>query len=158
MATKGQGLPLNLIVLAIIAALVLVLVIAFTVGGGGAAFSRIFKVGSTAVGEDIDSVRAVCRNACSNAELSVQSAPQWPSAEYCKKGFNIDRNGDGKIEDTVAGGATTKERSIRCWDEPVSVSCQFSTTGTTSLLVKSPDTILTKVDKSKCDTEDVTAS
>src|SRR3989344_4987580 len=98
MAKRAQGLPLNLIVLAIIAALVLVLIIAFTVGGAGSTFSRIFKVSTSTTGEEIDSVRAACRNACNNAELSITGSSQWATADYCKKRFNLDVDSSGKIE------------------------------------------------------------
>lgn len=130
MVKRAQGLPLNLIVLAIIAALVLVLIIAFTVGGAGSTFSRIFKVGTTTIGDEVDSVRAACRNACNNAELSVQNGQQWVNAEYCKKKINIDKNGNGKLD--------VGETDLKCWQDPVIVSCQFSV-GSTALSAKSPD-------------------
>ena len=40
---KAQGLPLNFIVVAAITALVLILVIAFTVGGGAPFLCKVFK-------------------------------------------------------------------------------------------------------------------
>ncbi len=123
MAKRGQGLPLNLIVLAIIAALVLVLIIAFTVGGAGSSFSRIFKVGATAAGDEIESIRAACRQACSTAESTVTNGQEWITSGYCKKRSSIDLDGDGKVEDL---SSSLDETSLRCWYDPISIGCSLS--------------------------------
>jgi hypothetical protein len=124
MAKRGQGLPLNLIVLAIIAALVLVLIIAFTVGGAGSSFSRIFKVGATAAGDEIESVRAACRQSCSTAESTVGNLDEWKTSGYCKKKSSIDLDGSGKLDDST--DPAKDEVGIRCWSKPISIQCSFS--------------------------------
>ena len=128
MLNRGQGLPLSLIVLAIAAALVLVLVVFFTVGGSGATFSKISKVSASIGSEELDTVKAGCRQACDTAKSSVSDASQWVSSAYCSKKSSIDVNGNGKLEDgkDKAGNAASDETNLRCWHPPISIGCSFS--------------------------------
>ncbi len=121
---KAQGLPLNLIVLAVIAALILVLIIAFTIGGAGSFFSKIFKSGTTAVGDETSVVQDACRADCTRAQQST-STLAWKSTSYCRRISNIDVNGDGNL-------STTGEKGLKCWDSPISVTCS-TTIGTTTV-------------------------
>jgi hypothetical protein len=118
---KAQGLPLNLIVLAVIAALILVLIIAFTIGGAGSFFSKIFKSGTTAVGDETSVVQDACRADCTRAQQST-STPQWATSSYCRRTANIDLDGNGNL--------TATEKGLKCWDTPISVTCS-TTIGTT---------------------------
>ena len=120
---KAQGLPLNLIVLAVIAALILVLIIAFTIGGAGSFFSKIFKSGTTAVGDETSVVQDACRADCTRAQQST-SIPQWASSSYCRRTANIDINGNGTLE--------TNENGLKCWSTPLLVTCS-TTIGTSSV-------------------------
>ena len=116
---KAQGLPLSFIVIAAIVALVLVIVVAFTIGGLGTFFGRIFGGGKAAVGETIDDIRVVCSGLCDQAkQITVTS--QWPSSSYCTRSFNIDLNGDGVINGTEVG--------MKCWDAELNSNCAFSIT------------------------------
>jgi len=124
---KAQGLPLNLIVLAVMAALILVLVIAFTIGGAGTFFSKIFKGGTTAVGDETSVVQDACRADCTRAQQSV-STLAWKSTSYCRRTSNIDVNGNGNITDTT----DSKEKGLKCWDSPISVTCS-TTIGTSTV-------------------------
>jgi hypothetical protein len=126
---KAQGLPLNMIVLAVIAALILVLVIAFTIGGAGTFFSKIFKGGITAVGDETSVVQDACRADCTRAQQSV-STVAWKTTSYCTKKANIDRNGDGTLNDTDV--PATDEKGLKCWNEPIFVTCS-TTIGTTTV-------------------------
>ena len=126
MNTKGQGLPLNLIVLAIIAAIILVIVIAFTVGGAGTTFSRISKAGVGATGDEIETVRNNCRQACATAESTVTNGLMWKQSRYCQMRSSLDLDASGKIEQA-------NEKNIRCWATEIAVDCVFTfdTGGTT---------------------------
>ena len=68
MNKKAQSLPLNLIILAIIAALVLVLILAFTIGGAGSIFGKIFQTGTTTIGDSLDTAKTSCQSLCIQAE------------------------------------------------------------------------------------------
>jgi hypothetical protein len=121
---NGQGLPLNLIVLAIVAALVLVLVIAFTIGGAGTAFGRIGKTGTAATGEEIDTIRAACRQACSVTQNSLTATGEWTTSAYCGKTLSVDLDGDGTLE--PANQAGQRETGLKCWQSPIAVGCSVS--------------------------------
>ena len=99
---KAQGLPLNLIVLAAVAALVLVLVVAFTVGGTGSFFGKIFRSGTAAAGNEQDVAITACNSLCDQAK-SIAGTNLWTSTGVCTRTFSFDRDGDGKI----GGGACT---------------------------------------------------
>ncbi len=120
MNKKAQGLPLNLIILAIIAALVLVLVLAFTIGGAGTIFAKIFKTGTTAVGEDLDVVRTTCQSLCDQAQIT--DASQQPGSNYCQKTFDVDIDQDGSLGDTDE----TKELGLKCSDTEIGTTCDVT--------------------------------
>ncbi|MEK6923492.1 MAG: hypothetical protein AABW84_02265 [Nanoarchaeota archaeon] len=145
---RGQGLPLELIVLAAIAAIVLVLIIAFTIGGGSVFFQKIFQGGTSAVGDDLSTARSSCNSLCSQAKL-VTTTPSWKSSSYCKKEFNIDLDDDGELggcdissgsfanplEDEICTGGTYNkvgqmEVGLTCYDSDIDVSCSTTIGGT----------------------------
>ncbi|MCX6774778.1 MAG: hypothetical protein NTY99_01665, partial [DPANN group archaeon] len=64
---KGQGLPLEFIVIAAISALIIVLVIAFTIGGLGGSFKQI---GISSGGDDMSAVQSACQTACSQFQAN----------------------------------------------------------------------------------------
>jgi hypothetical protein len=126
---KAQGLPLNMIVLAVIAALILVLVIAFTIGGAGTFFGKIFKGGITAVGDETSVVQDACRADCTRAQQSV-STVAWKTTSYCRRTSSIDIDGNGNITDT--------EKGLNCWESPISVTCS-TTIGTSTVFGNEDD-------------------
>jgi hypothetical protein len=115
MNKRGQGLPISFIVIAAIAALVLVLVIAFTIGGFGTFFGKIFKGGEEAIGTDLDIARSTCSNLCQTSK-AIQNTAQWSNSGYCIRTFNIDLNRDGVINATLEAG-------MNCWNENIGVDC-----------------------------------
>ncbi len=129
---KAQGLPLNFIVLAAIAALVLILIIAFTVGGGAPFLSRIFKSGTTAVGDEIETVKTTCSNLCTQAQ-TISTTGAWDGTSFCSRKFNVDMDKDGKLGGYSATGTAggdynaatprQKEKNIKCYESPISASC-----------------------------------
>ena len=102
--TKGQGLPLSFIVIAAISALVLILVVAFTIGGLGGFFKQITIAGG---GSDLSTVQSACQNACNQAQLFT-NVNQFKNSDYCVKTYAIDLNKNGKLE-------TGNETGIHCW-------------------------------------------
>ena len=148
---KAQGLPLNMIVLAVIAALILVLVIAFTIGGAGTFFGKIFKGGITAVGDETSVVQDACRADCTKAQQSISTAA-WKTTSYCRRTSNIDLDGSGKIGGYDANGAEVKtigtsadynankqqEKGLSCWESPITVTCS-TTIGTSTVSGNDPD-------------------
>ncbi|MBI2040826.1 MAG: hypothetical protein HYT16_01865 [DPANN group archaeon] len=132
MAAKAQGLPINLIILAIIAALVLVLVVAFTVGGASNIFGKISK-GSKVIGGDLETTRAACKSFCDRIQ-SVSSIDDWTKGQYCVRSFALDLDSDGKSGGfDVNGGALDggkfnkakqQEAGLNCWDSAIAVNCQ----------------------------------
>ena len=111
---KGQGLSINFIVIAAIAALVLVLVIAFTVGGLGGFFRKMTGATQTAEkGTDISTARASCQNLCS--QMQQMTGPSgWASGAYCTNREWIDLNRDG---------VQTSDELVHCWENPIGVTC-----------------------------------
>lgn len=143
---KAQGLPLNLIVLAAIAALILVLIIAFTIGGAGAFFSKIFRGGTTAIGDEIDTVRTTCNSLCSQAQ-TISSAGAWDGTSFCTRTFNIDIDKDGKIGGTTNPADPTaikaynsakpaqKEKGIKCHEAPINAKCSVDVSTPTGAII-----------------------
>ena len=113
---KGQGLPLSFIVIAAISALILILVIAFTIGGLGGFFKQITVAGG---GEELSTVQTACQAACNKAQI-VTSLPQFQTSEYCRKTYSIDLNKDGKLT-----SENPKETGLNCWTQ-VSVANQVT--------------------------------
>lgn len=132
MDKKAQGLSLHFIVIAVIAALVLVLVIAFTIGGFGTFFGKIFGGGQAAVGEEIDVVRTTCAGLCDSAKASTTEA-SWKASTYCNRKFDIDLNNDGILNESEG------ELNIPCWNESIGVKCSTTISGKTISEQNCPD-------------------
>jgi hypothetical protein len=143
MAKRGQGLPLELIVLAAIAAIVLVLIIAFTIGGGSTFLTKIFQGGQQSVGDDLDNARASCNSLCSQAKL-VTTTSAWSSSSYCIKSFSVDLDNDGQLGGCPSGGSANSkeectggvynlegnaERNLNCRGDTINVICSATIGG-----------------------------
>lgn len=104
---KGQGLSLNVIIIAVLAILVLVIVSAFFLGGFSTLGDKVRGVftGTTA-GSDLDLSISTCTNLCQRAK-DLDPAVARNSA-YCTSKFSVDTNNNGKIEDD--------EKDRRCSD------------------------------------------
>ena len=141
---KAQGLPLSFIVIAAISALVLVIVVAFTIGGLGSTFKQIGTAGATS---DISAIQTACRSSCVSLQSTANSKDQAQNSDYCRKAYSTDLNGNGKIE--------TGEVGLRCWtlstkiagstktiDRPIGVDCTKDfADGTTFSEIASADSI-----------------
>ena len=148
---KAQGLPLSFIVIAAISALVLILIVTFTIGGFGSFGKQI--IGSSA--SDLESTRDICRANCAKL-AAITSDSQWVQSAYCEKTFAVDLDGDGKAGGGKCAAATaalvatdlrcgkkdnTKfEVGLRCWDNFIGVSCtqSITTASGSNLFCQSP--------------------
>jgi|GEM_PF-920149 len=112
---RNQGLPLNTIVLAAIAVLVLVLIVGFTTGTLG----ELFKGMSTQTrAVTIDTARAECQKLCSELKLLSTresiTTDQIENSAYAKQKFAIDLNRNGRID---------SNETLYCWQPPINEQC-----------------------------------
>lgn len=99
MNKKGQGLSLNVIIIAVLAILVLVIVAAFFLGGFSNLGGKIKSVFSgTTIGSDLDLTISTCNNLCERAK-GLDASSVGKSA-YCQTSFDVDSNVDGKLEES----------------------------------------------------------
>ena len=95
MNKRGQGLPLNVIVIAIIVVVALVVIVAFFLGAFGNLGSRTGTTTSAALeGTDLNLAGAKCESLCNQAQTSKGIL----KPAFCSTKFSIDQNNDGKIE------------------------------------------------------------
>ena len=110
MDKRAQGLSLSFIVVAAIAALVLVIVIAFTMGGLGGFFKKMTGVSEEAAeGTDVATAQSTCATLCMQAQ-GITSPARWKTTTYCTREFLID-----------------SER-YHCWEAPIRKTCTYSMT------------------------------
>lgn len=130
---RGQGLPLNTVILLILVILVLVVVAAFFLGGTASITEKIRALffGSTA---GTDRVFAVgnCKEFCNRLQLLPKSA--FMGSPYCKEFERIDSDNDGTAD--YISDVNNKKQYVRyyCWNkdpldgdplvESLDVSCQ----------------------------------
>ncbi len=98
MNRRGQGsLPMNTLIVAIIAIIVLLLVVTFFTGGLGTVGEKIRSIfQKSTAGYDLNIARNFCKDYCSAAkDLDVS---QQPNSAYCKEKFDIKPAGGGNLE------------------------------------------------------------
>tara|TARA_Y100000310_G_scaffold336790_1_gene422288 strand:- start:397 stop:765 length:369 start_codon:yes stop_codon:yes gene_type:complete len=102
---RGQGLSMNVVVVAILAVIILVILALIFTGGIGKVWGRIGTIFRWATPEEqsLEFAEKQCELACSNAQ--AMSKENVGRSTYCKQTFNIDASGDGEIEENV-----------HCWD------------------------------------------
>jgi hypothetical protein len=111
----GQGLPLNLIVLAAIAVLVLVLVIMFVSGSLGNLFGGLRTIEEGATPEAVTGFRIGCEQNCFQIQQLADTERQFTGSAYCT--------------DTIRVNTTTGLQNIHCWQDPVIVDCSKTVQG-----------------------------
>lgn len=113
---KAQGISITFIVVAAIAALVLVLVVMFTMGGLGNFFGRIMG-SAELIDADITDARVTCESYCNDARLGGYGV--WSTSSYCIARFPIDIDGDGVID--------PDREMLSCYSPEINVRCLLNT-------------------------------
>ncbi len=111
---KAQGLPLSFIVIAAISVLILVLIVAFTVGGLGSSFKQLTITGQQG---DLGTVQSACTANCNKLQAVSPTATQFQSSDYCRTTYAIDLNKNSKIESNLG------ETNLNCWNQSIGGDC-----------------------------------
>lgn len=106
---KAQGLPLNMIVLAVIAIIVLVVVILFATGNLSKLFGSAQTIISGSTPDEVAAFRIACKQACFQAQQLADVQSEWATSKYCDQNYKVL---DNKVEK-------------HCWDY-VSCTKKFS--------------------------------
>lgn len=111
---KGQGLPLNTVIIAILVVLVLiVLVIFFLTGTGGLTKTVRDIFYKTTVGTDKGIAIQTCQKFCNDAK----QVSDVENSAYCTVTYNIDWDNDGEIDPD--GGNPPATKVYRCYQPPL---------------------------------------
>lgn len=128
MNKKGQGMPLNVLIIAIIVIVVLILLLTFFFGGFVSLSDKIKQIFSGATGgQEEGFVVQSCERACitiqSRTDPGNDAARQamYKGTYFCQ-GKNVDLNGDGVLNKEEE---TPKERGLTC--EGLGVTCMYTT-------------------------------
>ena len=124
MNKKGEALPLNVVIVAILVVLVLIVVAVFFLGGTAGISSTIRQIfRGTTGGTDLTLAIETCRTKCTQIQQSITTEAGFLASGYCKTYYNIDENGDGEAE--IDTSVTTKKvyKKYYCDQTPISVSC-----------------------------------
>tara|TARA_Y100000034_G_C6898881_1_gene415071 strand:+ start:1922 stop:2425 length:504 start_codon:yes stop_codon:yes gene_type:complete len=99
---KGQGLPMNTVIITILVILVLVVVAAFFLGGTSNLVTKIREIfyGSIS-GTDRTFASGTCQQRCDQLQILPKS--QLGNSAYCQDYFNIDSDNDGEADYTGTG-------------------------------------------------------
>ena len=106
MNKRGQALPLNTLIIIILVVIVLIVVAVFFLGGTSKLSQSIRTIfyGTTA-GTDVVLAREICEQRCESAKGGTTLA-------YCKLVQDIDRDGNGELEEGLTGN--NKEIGVTC--------------------------------------------
>ena len=135
MNKKGEALPLNVVIVAILVVLVLIVVAVFFLGGTAGITSTIRQIfkGTTA-GTDLNLAIETCKTRCSQSQMSTPSPDAFKNSAYCRSPFNIDTDGNGEAEFITAGeGRANRYKKFYCRGSTINVNCIVSDTVTQSL-------------------------
>jgi len=117
MNRKAQGLSLEYIVIAALAALVLIIGVAFTISGSSTFLTQILGAGP----DDIQVARSTCNNLCQQSQ-GVLNDEEWDNSAFCQKSYDIDLNKNNQKEESEIG--------IRCYSDTINAKC---TSGSSNL-------------------------
>ena len=109
---KAQGLPLNVIIIAIIALLTLTLIVLFATGSIGTLFERTSTFAEITE-SDIAAAQTKCSTDCIRAQGS-RDLEAFKNSAYCGRTVPLDLNADGNI---------TSEELLNCWMDPIFEDC-----------------------------------
>jgi len=89
MAKGGQGLPLETIIIAAMAILVLVIVLLFATGAWSRLMGGEKVLESEATPEQISGFKLGCENACFQAKQLADNPDEWRNSDYCQKNLIV---------------------------------------------------------------------
>ena len=124
MNKRGQGLPLNTLVIIILVVIVLIVVAVFFLGGTSSLSQSIRNIfyGATS-GTDVALAREICDQRCAFAQdVPFNSAK---STAYCTSTFDIDQNNDGRIDSSTDAVSSNSETGIKCSDDQIGHFCNI---------------------------------
>ena len=114
MNKKGVELSMNVIIITILVVLVLVVVAVFFTGGMSSLTQRISSV-FTGQLTGWSEAKASCESFCSNYQLANSNNNEVVklamTANFCTKLFNVDLNGNGKLEISGVSGGSEKDKT-----------------------------------------------
>ena len=116
MNKKGQGLPMNTVVIAIIVIVVLILVVTFFFGGFSNLTERIKGVlyGGTAGMSETLALQS-CERYCDNLKLRSDPQDAAVNSNYCNP-MDVDLDGSGIVDDNEKQ-VTCIELGVKCIPE-----------------------------------------
>ena len=129
MDKRGQGLPLNVIVIAIIVVVALVVLLAFFLGAFGNLGSRAGTTAGTALeGTELGLAVASCENLCNQAKALPNALK--PQSAYCTKEFNVGTKDSPDIKKcgSKSLAETRLPLGVECLDERGNSVCEIKTT------------------------------
>ena len=118
---RGQGLPLETIVLAVIAIIILVLIILFLTGNLGKLFGTTQQLGEEITPDEIAAFRLGCEQACFSAKQLVDSEAEFKLSSYCVRNIS---------------------NTVFCKSPQVGIDCTFE--------IRQPDGVIVQIDNTKC--------
>lgn len=116
MNKRGQGLPMNTIIIAIIVIVVLIAIVIFFLGGFRNIVDAINGIwGGQVRGDDQALTITSCEKWCRQAQ-DFKTDEQKRNSKYCTERFNIDFNSNNKLE--------TNEMNLLCGSPSLYPSCE----------------------------------
>ena len=108
---RGQGLPMNVIVIAIIVLVVLVILIAFFAGGFSSIVGKIRDLfGGTVQGQVIDNTIQTCETFCDSAKATAVNSKR--NTAFCTRSFLVDQDGNADTPPRIMKcGSTSRGRA-----------------------------------------------
>lgn len=100
---QGQGLPLNTIILAILALLVLVFIVLFATGAFGTLFGQTQDVAEATETSTV-AAQTKCSQWCLQAQ-GVDTKDNWINSRFCTE-KPLDKDGDGTADSCADLGST----------------------------------------------------
>lgn len=136
MDKKGQGMPLNTIVIAIVVLIVLIVIVVFFTGGFNTILQSVKGI-QPATQTDAVAAQTKCSQLCIQAQ-SITNPDKWKDTGYCRQVNSKDWDGNGKLDGTKPNAfASTPcikdNKDYKCCEEPpINTGCS-ATIGDKSL-------------------------
>lgn len=124
MNKRGQGLPINTVIIAILVIVVLVIIIVFFLGGFAGLSTKMKSVFFTSTaGTDLTLAVSSCETRCEQAELLPDTLKQ--TSAFCKAPFHLDTKGKGEADKHLSGDKLGKPVEYFCYSKPLNIKCSF---------------------------------